>query len=470
MSFLNSIQEAVATFEKEDLSTPIHIISNKDTDGITAAAILVKAFRRKNIPCTVTLLKQLTEDYLATLHNEQYSIYFFLDMGANFLHHICEQLSSKHIFILDHHYPDTFPSTQTKLVHLNPHLHDIDGAQHISAAGIAYLFAKTLDENNKQLAHLALIGALGDMQEHHGFEGPNKDILQDAIDTQQITVKTDLRLFGIHTKPVHKFIQYMTNPYLPYVTGSESGAITFLNNNGIRPKLGNKFKWITEFTKEDIEKLLVAVYHHQPTPPTAAQFTGPVYFLPQESKHSPTHDATEFSTLLNACGKMGNPSLGIAVCLGDQRAKEQATILLQQYHHNIISCLTWFANNKQTQHIIEDDHFVIINAESSIKDSLIGTLTSMLANNDAYAPGTVIIGLAHLLSDEIKISARIAGPIESSQDLRKLLKSIIKKTGGQAGGHKMAAGAIIPADKLQLFLKTCKEQLHESLTPASPAA
>lgn len=463
MNFLNYVREAVDVFKKDKDNKPIRVISNIDSDGITAASILVSSFKRENISCVVTIVKQLTEPFLNSLSKEDYSTYFFLDVGAGYLNIICKKLNKRRIFVLDHHYPDTFASSGACFIHLNPHLHNIDGTKEISAAGISYFFSKELNSKNKDLAYLAIIGAIGDMQEHKGFMGLNSEILKDAVENKSIQVKKDLRFFGAHTKPIYKVLEYSTNPYIPGVTGNEKGAIQFLKDAGINPKNGSNFRWISDLSKKDLEFLLAKISQYKYGEAMDTNIIGSVYLVNKENKTFPTHDAVEFSTLLNACGKMGNPSLGVAVCIGDSKLKEKAFLLLIQYHNEIIECLNWFYRQKNSGKVIEKESYVIINAENFVRDGLIGTLTSMLSKSNIYPEGTILIGLANMLSDEVKISCRVCGFKDSGLDLRKIVKDVIKKTGGNGGGHRLAAGAVIPQEKEQLFLKYCMQILDRAL-------
>jgi single-stranded DNA-specific DHH superfamily exonuclease len=45
---------------------------------------------------------------------------------------------------------------------------------------------------------------------------------------------------------------------------------------------------------------------------------GYVYTLAREDKRSLLRDAREFSTMLNACGRIGRAGAGIALCMGDR--------------------------------------------------------------------------------------------------------------------------------------------------------
>lgn len=463
MNFATAVTATVDSFRSLALTAPLRIISNKDTDGITAASILIAAFRNTQQPTVTTFIKQITEDFLDTLTHESSPVYFFLDMGASTLDLLSKKLPNKIIFVLDHHFPASSPPAQAHLVHLNPHLYGVDGTKNISAAGIAYLFAKAFDEHNIYLAPLALVGAVGDMQEHFGFIGFNETILEDALAIRAVTLNKGLRFFGVHTKPLHKFLEYTTNPYIPSVTGSEKGALQFLKSLGINPKHGDTYKWISDLSQQDIEKLTSALLSYYASPPALSSFYGQLYFLAHEPRTSPTHDIVEYSTLLNACGKMGQPSLGVGVCLGDAKAREKALHLVSSYTHEILSCLTWFYKHRGTPAVVEHNNSVFINAENAIRDGLIGTLVSLLSKSNIYPEGTILIGFASMLSDEMKVSTRICGFRDSPFDLRALLDTVIQKTGGQSGGHRLAAGATFPSVQLQEFLNECSTLLQKPL-------
>ncbi|MEK6903444.1 MAG: DHH family phosphoesterase, partial [Nanoarchaeota archaeon] len=460
MDFETVVAEAAHFFAAQPATQPVRIISNKDTDGITAAAILVVALRSSNQPSVTTFIKQLTPDFLTTLERESYTVYFFLDMGASSLSLLAQHLAGKTLFVLDHHYPSS-AVLPAQIIHLNPHLLQIDGTKSISAAGIAYLFAKALHPSHISLAYLAVIGALGDMQEHFGFRGLNETILKDALLSRRLSLHYGLRLFGIHTKPLHKFLTYTTSPYIPSVSGSEKGALQFLKTIGIQPREGERYKWLSDLAEQDIEKLSSALLVYQSPSLSLSTLFGPLYLLPREPRDSPTYDAIEFSTLLNACGKMGHPSLGLGVCLGDKKCLEKATLLLHHYHHEIMECLIWFYKFRGTPAVQETESYVFIQAENAIRDGLIGTLVSLLSKSHLYVEGTVLIGSATMLSDEIKVSSRICGFKESPLDLRKIILQALEKTGGQGGGHRLAAGAILPSGKGSLFLQACASLLQQ---------
>ena len=104
---------------------------------------------------------------------------------------------------------------------------------------------------------------------------------------------------------------------------------------------------------------------------------------------------------------------------------------------------------------------MIINAEERIRDTLIGTLSSLISKSNVYPDKTVIISMAHSLDDTTKISSRISGYSASKIDLNLLMHEVCSKLGGIGGGHKLAAGASIPQEKEQDFINLIRELLEK---------
>ncbi len=429
------------------LNKPVKIISHLDADGITSAAILAKTLQQLNIKFSLSIVKQLSLNILHQLKKEDYSNYIFLDLGSGNLQEIDSLLKDKKIFIFDHHLPQKFSANFT---HINPHLFGKDGDTEISGSGIAYLLSKTVNPENKNLSYLALIGAIGDLQEKNGFTGLNKAILQDAIDSDKIEVKIGLRMFGSQTKPLYKILQYSTDPYIPGITGNEEAALQFLEKLNL-----DKNKKLFELSKEEIKSLVTAIILQRLGSETQPEdVLGSIYLLKDELDNSPTKDAREFSTLLNSCGRLNKASIGIGVCLNDKNSKQKAISLSNDYKKEIISSLNWFYQNRNSKSVIEKPNLVIINAEDNIKDTLIGTVTSIVSKSNLYQQGTILISLAHTLDEDTKISIRSAG--YSKVNLKEFLNKIVENFNCKAGGHFNAAGSIISQEKEQEFIDIAK--------------
>ncbi len=440
---------------------PVRIIGNLDTDGITSASIICKALARKGINYSVSIVKQVNDELIEALANEDYDIIIFTDMASAYIKKISEDIH-RDVFILDHHFPEATERKMGKVRQINPHMFGVDGTKEISAAGVAYYFAKSIDERNSDLSYLALVGAIGDMQENMGFVGLNKDILEDAKDEDLVEVKETLRLFGMQTKPMHKVLEYSTNPYIPGVTGNEKAAIKLIEEAGIELyDEARNYRRLVNLSKQELEKLVTAIDMRKAEGTGADVMVGPVFLLKGEDDDSLKKDLREFSTLLNSCGRMGWPSLGVGVCMSDQIATKKAFEILRDYRKEIIDAMNWFYDHRRTEKVLEKKGYVIILAESNIRDTIIGTLASSLAKSNVYSDGTIIMATAYTLDGFIKVSLRVSGDPESEIDLRLIVKEILNSSDGYGGGHKLAAGASIPQEKEDLMIRNAISALDK---------
>lgn len=490
------VREAAEAFSRVDKSETIRLVSHLDADGLSSAAVIIKTLTRDNRTYCLSIVHQLTEEVAMQLAAESYSYYIFTDLGTGQFDILKKHLADagKNLLILDHHHLQK-EFLCDNIVHVNPHISGIRASREISGAGVAYLFSKALNEKNTDLAHLALIGAIGDMQEDSGFTGLNKEILADAKSAGTLKVITGLRLFGVQTKPLHKILEYSSEFQIPGVTGSESAAIQFLQQLGINPKNNSNnnnnnnssnggWRKLTDLSDEELVRLATGVVLQRIDQPVPEAIIGPVYILKQEVDGSPLRDAREFATLLNACGRLEKASVGIGACIGDKRCKEEALRILGEYKQQIANSLNWYENVLKQKDlakgsgskgsIILESGFVVINAEDNILPTMIGTLASIVSKSSQFQPGTFVLSMARAQDNFTKISLRIAGEKAAAAkgefNLMEILTVIAEKVGGQAGGHHEAAGALIRTEKETEFIEAAKHflsqrRIEEKLTP-----
>ena len=187
---------------------------------------------------------------------------------------------------------------------------------------------------------------------------------------------------------------------------------------------------------------------------------GNVYLLREEKEESPTKDAKEFSTLLNACGRLDKASLGIGTCLGDEKIKKKAIYLMTSYKKEIVNSLKWYDSNKDSDYITKGSDYVIINAQDKIRSTLIGTLASILSKSN-NTNEKFIMSLAQLIDGTTKVSIRMSGN-NNGVDLKQIIADIIKDMPNcEAGGHANAAGALISTDMEEEFIDKAKVVLEK---------
>ena len=467
--FKQSIKQAAERFKKTDKKNKIRIVSHLDSDGISACSILINALNLENRKYSVSIVQQLNQKVISEISKEDYDCFFFTDIGSGKLNDIRSLLADKDVFILDHHNPEDVDIGDS-IIHINPHLFGIDGTKEISGAGVVYFFTKYLNKKNEGMAHIAIIGAIGDVQENNGFSRLNSEILGTAKSRGKIKVIRGLRVFGAQTKPLYRILQYCTDPYIPEVTGSESNAIQFLQQLGINPKQGNKWKKLVNLTDDEIKKLSAGIIIKRLDEENPEDIFGQVYILSDEEKESPLRDAKEFSTLLNACGRLNKASLGIGACLNDEKIKKKAIANLSKYKREIVKTMKWYNENKDSEDIIKKQGMLIINARDNIRASMIGTLASIISSSNEFDKITIIMSMARLLDEKTKVSLRVSDR-KADVDLFKIISNIAEKVDGEAGGHLRAAGAVIPTDMEKKFIEEAENsfaKLQQEVVKLTP--
>ena len=278
---------------------------------------------------------------------------------------------------------------------------------------------------------------------------------------------TGLKIFGIESRPLHKVLEFNHDLNIPGITGSESGTIQFLQDLGIYPKKGNGWKRFSDLTTEEVQRLYTAIILKKEKQEDIENIFGKNYIMLDE-KDSVLRDAREFSTVLNACGRLNKASLGIGTCIGDEKLKQKAITTLKRYKSEIVRAIQWYKSNDKTENIIKGKGYVIINAKGSIMHTIIGTLSSIISKGKEYPEGTYIMSMAKNDDNEIKVSLRVAGRANKTVDLRKIMAQILHSMDEvETGGHKSAAGAIIPLEKEERFIEIAEQVLAKNVISKS---
>lgn len=456
--FEAALKKAADDFKKIEKTKNIKLVSNLDADGITAASIMIKVLERENLAYSLCILHQLKDEDAKMLVEEDLDAYIFCDLGSGQLKSLNKHFKGKKVFILDHHEIQGKP--EENIIHLNPHGFGFDDFSEVSAAGVCFFFARAVDKQNEDLAYLAIIGAIGDVQEKNGFKGLNRIILDVAVKTGKIRVEKGLKLFGLQTRSIIKLLEYSSDLPIPGVTGNESGAVKFLKRLGIEP-IERKGKWRTFHDLSDNEKkrLIAGIVMKRQTGSVKNPediFTN-VYILDDE-KPGHFRDAKEFSTLLNSCGRMNNASLGIGACLGDKEQRKKAVASLMDYKKEIVSSMKWYKENsskEKSDRIIKGSNYMIINAKDNVLSTMIGTIASMISKNNEIDENIFVLSMARNPDGTTKVSLRVSGNPEGV-DLKSMVSALVERVGGEAGGHQLAAGAIIDTAIEDKFIEEAK--------------
>ena len=446
----------------------IHVVSHFDADGLAAAGIIGTALARLGGKIRIRIEKWMDENVVDEIAAEKPPLTIFTDLGGGYLNLISERLSNHRIVILDHHQP--VGEASPNFIHVNPHLHGIDGSRDLSGAGVAYFVAKALSGANIDLACLATVGALGDLQDKYTqrkLGGFNEMVVEDAVNSGYLKLETDLLFFGRETRPIHKALACTTNPFIPGVSGEEDKSLAFLASLGITPKKEDKWRALRDLSEEEKKKLFSALADYMASKGfpsnVALGMIGIAYTLTHEEPWTPLKDAREFAVLLNATGRMDKPSLGVAICMGDRgTALEQANTVLEEYRRTITKYLGWL--NEKPGRIEELSGIYVVRGEDFIDERVIGTVSSILSTS-LPKPEKPIIAYSTVSKEDLaKVSARALDLLTSrGLNLGEILRVAAEKHSGRGGGHDIAAGAQVLIQQVESFIKLVDELVKKQL-------
>jgi len=437
ISLEEKIKCVVKEFLEKSKDKEIQIISHFDTDGITSAAIMVQALKKLDKRFSLKIVKSLEEQFIYDLPKNKLTL--FLDLASGSLKHI-EGSRLEDVFIIDHH--ETIHEIPKKVTIINSELHD---KQKISASCLTYLFCKEINEENKEFAKLAILGMIGDMLEKE-IDKLNNEILEDG----EIQKKRGLIIYP-STRPLNRTLEFSSNPFIPNVTGDVKGVLELLREVGLNPTNG-KYKSLIELNEDEMEKLVTAIMLRNPKAKNK-EIIGDIFLIKSFNK---LEDARELSAKINACSRFGESETALQLCMEIPSAKKRAESIHARYKQQLLSGLKYASEAEK----IEGKKFMILNAKHYIKDTMIGTIASILSNSSLYEEGTIIITMAYY-GDKIKVSSRIVG--RNGRNAREILNSVIEKIGGEVGGHESAAGCIIKQEKEKEFIDFLKKNLELEL-------
>ncbi|MDW7726313.1 MAG: DHH family phosphoesterase [Candidatus Methanoperedens sp.] len=422
------------------------VVSHIDADGLTSAAIMAKALERAGIEYSTSFVKQLDMQTLTDTADRNPELVIFTDVGSGML----DAINSLKInaVVSDHHQPQGEYG-----YHINPHLFGINGGSDISGSGVTYHLASALG-NNGDLAALAIVGAVGDLQhvKNGQLVGVNRRILEDGVKNGILHHGKDLMLFGKQTRPVFKLLQYSSDPYIPGITGSEDASIEFLKKIGIRQQ-GEKWRrWIDlePGEKQAVVSSLIQFCLSSGMPAFKIQrLVGEVYILLNEREGTEVRDASEYSTLLNATARYDHADIGFAVCMGDRDKRfSNAITLLNEHRKNLVEGL----NFVKEKGITELENLQYFDSGNKIRETIVGIIAGM---SMSFVKNRNLPVIAFADSEGgLKVSSRgNYDLVRKGLNLGEAMGQAAAQVGGTGGGHDVAAGAFIPGQSKDEFLR-----------------
>jgi len=455
MGLESCIRQAASIIREHEEAT---IISHIDADGITSEAIMSQAIAREEIPVKSVFLRQLEPDAM-TLVPRDNSLKIFTDLGAGQQNLLEENgFGTDEVIILDHHISQPCNTDYFQVNGLD------FGHTKLSAAGITYFVAREMDSSNRDLAKLGIIGNVGDMmaRESGKLVEPASGIVEDGIIHGNVDRHShDLNIYGISTRPVHIAMSYCDDPLIPGISNKKDGAISFLKKLGVNTR-SERGRWMVweEISPEDKKTIINGLYEqmiaHGEDP---SRLICEHYLFPDEMARTALRNASEYATMLNACGRWTKPYTGSAICRGDRNEHYRDAENMLRNHRSIIRELMEYILGRGVEELSSLQY---IHVGDRFPDTIVGIGAGMSLSKLNYNKPIMVMCQDGLIPDRTKVSMRtVEKVVQQGIDLQKALSEASEEFGGAGGGHAIAAGAFIPKTAEKEFVKRVNRALEE---------
>jgi len=444
----------------------ILLVSHIDADGLTSAGVASTALDRAGVGHETRFSKQLDEEDLDGIEEDGYDTVLFTDFGSGILDDVVERDFTP--VVADHHQPAEGADCE---YHLNPLLFDIDGSSELSGAGAAYVLARALEgegDDNRDLAALAVVGAVGDMQNQNGgLSGANRAVVREGVEAGVLEAKQDLLLFGRQTRPLPKLLEYSTDVFIPGVSKNSAGAKELLEESDVEAKNGDGWRRWADLSEDERERLTNALFRkcveRGVDSDEIGELVGETYTLLDEESGTELRDASEFSTLLNSTARYERADVGFAVCKGDRgESLAEARELLRGHRRNLRNGVEYVGSNGVTTL----DNVQYFDAGDEIQDTIVGIIAGMSYSKSCVDRSKPVVAFADADDEgEKKVSSRgTKSLVRRGLNLAEVMSECSSAVGGDGGGHDIAAGATIPEGTIQDFVDEVDGVVEEQLS------
>ena len=189
LSLLNDAMERAIQEVGRMPEKAVQVFHHNDSDGLTSGAILTRAFERQGFDVRRFCLEKPYPAVLEKVYEQEGKILIFADFAGRIAPLLSELNRGRNLtLILDHHVAEA--STDPRVINLDPDLFGLKGDRDISGSTTCYLFARTLDPVNRDLAHVAAVGAVGDGFFVDGaLVSENREVALEAVRQGQLEIR-----------------------------------------------------------------------------------------------------------------------------------------------------------------------------------------------------------------------------------------------------------------------------------------
>jgi len=428
---------------------PVRLVSHHDSDGLCAAAIIIRMLRRLGKQFHLTIMKNPDKETIRQIRH--HGLIIFTDIGLSFTD-IIREMEDTCAIILDHHRTREEAKDEENIIEISARLLQLEGGRACCGSTLAFLFALAVDERNWELLPLALTGMIGDHQ-YIKIIGLNRAIVEAAGERDVVTM-LDGRL-NICGATLEEALLSSTEPFFRGISGREDKIDEYLTTIGwekgklLRKQSEEENRYLVNIlTTELLRNGIMASTIEE-------QCVTKFYSEMEVDGRREMVDLKEFSGLVDSCGRRKDYPQGIALCLGDLSDLETAISHRNAVREKLMESLIYLEHGRMRK---KKGIQYFTNPESSTSSPLSGIGMQYLFAQDKV---TLVLSGS---GEETHVSARCTREmIEEGLDLSTVMREAARAAGGQGGGHNIAAGASFPKGNVKVFLEAADRMVCEQL-------
>jgi len=436
-------KQAAIIIKNADSNTRFRVISHYDADGITAATIICKALYREGFDFHASLMRNPFTTGIESLKKEENTHIIFTDMGSGQISMI-EEIKGQ-IIIIDHHQLKQ-EKTKENILQINANQCGINGNYEACGATLSYAVAKALNNKNQDLASYALAGATGDKQYIGGFKGYNRTLIDEAVQNKSVSENIGLKL----SEPsISESLFYSVEPYYKSISGNHESIDSLLKKLKINPE--EQYSNLSKDKKQQLHSYLMLCLIKQGCESNILDTVIRTRYYAKQT----FGEMEQFADLLDACGKGGHRDIGLSLCLGDEKNYQKAKQNEKTFKQNLLESLCDIEKNGVKE---KKSYRYFYTNNTSLGGVIGGIATNFILDKEKP-----LFSIAKK-QDELHISGRgNQYLVKKGLDLGGAMNTIATKFHGNGGGHSIAAGATIPIDVEEQFIKETDVLLSKQL-------
>ncbi len=414
----------------------IRIIAHYDGDGTSAAIILARVLEKLGKLYHISFIKSLDGESFTKRIVEEDTFTIIVDAGSDQIKNLPDR---DNVIILDHHF---YSDSDAKAININARKYGYNGTTEACGATMAFLFAITVDSENRDLLPFMISGAIADKQDLGGFQGLN----QTLIDHYSYLLKKE-RTINLEGGSIVEGIVYSTDPFFKDLTGNREKTTSFLQKIGIDPEKSPLE--LTEDEKRILSKKLALRLIAQ------GVGTDALTYLEADIMRFEGIEFTskELASIIDGNSKIDSNATAVQYFLGDHSVRKELLDNWRIFKTKLID----YTYRSLGQIFHEDFVNYFYAPESEMAGAICGLLMLYLAPQNKPLVGF------NVGQSDTKVSSRATRRmVRKTLNLAKVLENAAKEVGGSGGGHDIAAGAVIPKGKEKLFIETVNRIIGET--------